>query len=262
MYFRSVSGKTVLVNEEYQKLVRSENREAEKTCPSCGIKGVRVLPVTIATHVDAKFWNLIKNRVFYFSLTPDCPVMYYNNNEQIYFLRDEVKTRFGLKEKESPRPICYCLQVTEEQIADEILNKRCCDSLEDIEAYTKAGTGKWCLTTNPSGKCCREYLGEIVEKYLTMVREENVKTLLQEVKAKVIEHLRKAELEVRGMTCESCSVAVRSIIENLGGRDVSVDLKESKAEFLIPSSLNIQDLVTAINDAGYKARLRIITYYR
>jgi len=262
MNIKSVSGIPINLNEEYVKLVKRGDREAEKVCPSCGIKGVRVLPVTIATHVDVKYWDLIKNDVFYFSFTPECPIMYYNNSKGIYFIKDEVKTRFGLKEKEPPRPICYCLQVTEEQIADEILNKRCCDSLEDIEAYTKIGTGKWCLTTNPSGKCCREYLGNIVEKYLNMVRGENVKKLLQEVKTKITEPLRRVELEIRGMTCESCTVAVKTIIENLGGRNVSISLKEGKAEALIPLSLNIQDLIMTINDSGYEAHIRKVEYSR
>lgn len=75
---------------------------------------------------------------------------------------------FGPKEKEGLRPICYYLGVLEEHIRYEVLKKGCCDSLEDIVEFTKAGTGKWWLTTNPSGKCCRDYLPGVVGRYLSM----------------------------------------------------------------------------------------------
>lgn len=256
MKITSVTGKTIDVVEEYLRVVKDTDREAAKICPACGIKGVRVLPVTIATHVDPKYWDLIKEGIFYFSMTPECPMTYYNNVKRIYFLKDEIKTRFGPKENEPPRPICYCLQVTEERIAEEIMKKRCCDSLEDIVAYTKAGTGKWCLTTNPSGKCCREYLDDVVDKYLKITTEEDVKLLLREVRTRTSEPLRRVELEVRGMTCESCALAVKNIIENVGGRDVSVSLKTGKAEAIIPISVNVQYLVSAINESGYEALVR------
>jgi len=126
----------------------------------------------------------------------------------LYFSKFDVKTRFGPKESDPPRPICYCLQVTEEQIENEILFKGCCYSLEDIEAYTRAGTGKWCLTTNPSGKCCREYLPSIIEKYLEKSRGGPAEKALNKVALLVEEPYQSVELGVDGMTCESCVTAV------------------------------------------------------
>ena len=256
---KSVEGREIPVHENFLKTAEQNPTAAEKLCPACGRQGVRVLPVTIATHVDAKYWNLISDG-YYFSLTPECPVTYYNNSKRIYFLKDEIKTRFGIKETEPPRPICYCLQVTEEMIADEILNKRCCYSLQDIEAYTKAGTGKWCLTTNPSGKCCREYLGEVVEKYLRMAGDEAVRKAILNVKESLKEPLKRVELEVKGMTCESCTVAVKAIIENLGGREVSVSLREGKATALIPIHIKPEEVSASVSDSGYVAYVKKVEH--
>lgn len=253
---RSVGGAEIGIHEEYLRAAERHPRLADRLCKACGKPGVRVLPVTIATHVDARYWHLLSDGPFFFSLTPDCAVTYFNNRTGIYFLKNEIKTRFGPKEKDPPRPICYCLQVTEERIADEILRKRCCDSLQDIEAYTRAGTGKWCLTTNPSGKCCREYLPEVVEKYLALAKDEVVEEL-KKLQFRIEEEERRIiELEVRGMTCEGCVAAVKSIIENMGGIDVSVSLRDGEATAAIPASLTPEEVARAISDSGYEAYVK------
>ncbi|MBI4257420.1 MAG: hypothetical protein HY619_00550, partial [Thaumarchaeota archaeon] len=224
---RSMSGKTLNVSPEYLRAAETAPADAEKLCKVCGDPGVRVLSVTVATHVDAQHWGILSEG-FRFSATADCPVIYFNNSKDIYFLRKEVKTRYGLKEKEPPRPICYCLQVTEERIAEEILQKQCCYSLQDIVSYTKAGTGKWCLTTNPSGKCCRDYLPQVVDKYLAKVGRKPLREELQEIKERLQakDPLQEVVLSIKGMTCESCGVSVKSMLEQIGARNVTVSHRE------------------------------------
>lgn len=253
----SVSGEELDVATKYIEAVKADPALEEKLCRVCGGEGVRVLPVTMATHLDAKYWSLLGDS-FRFCFTPDCPIIYFNNKKGVYFTKREVKTRFGLKEKDAPRPICYCLQVTEEQIAEEILEKRCCYSLQDIVHYTKAGTGKWCLTTNPSGKCCREYLTRVVDKYLERVGRKPIRRDLEAVKETLEAEgpLRELVLEVRGMTCESCAVSVKAMLEKIGGRDVDVSLQKSQAVVKVPLSLPTEEVVAAIEDLGYSASLK------
>ena len=258
---KSISGEELPVSSKYLEIESSNAAEAERTCKVCGEQGLRVLPVTAATHVDASYWHLLGD-AYYFSMTKDCPVIYFNNRRDIYFTKREVKTRFGLKESEPPRPICYCLLVTEEQIADEILNKKCCDSLADIERYTRAGTGKWCLTTNPSGKCCREYLGEVVDKYLR-IAEERVKKEVEKVAEQLEERGKRVSLEVSGVTCESCIVAVKNIMESVGARDVKISLVESRgervkseAEAVIPPTITPEELAKTVSEFGYTAYIK------
>ena len=47
--------------------------------------------------------------------------------------------------------VCYCKNVTEEDIIDHVANWRCCSSIEDIQRHTGANTGDRCAVMNPSG---------------------------------------------------------------------------------------------------------------
>ncbi len=225
-----------------------------RSCPLCGEKGDRVLKVTVATHVPERFWPLLSEG-FYFCKNPSCEMFYFNNVHKTYFLKDEVKTRFGLKERDPPRPICYCLQVTEEMIEEEILRKGCCDSLEDIVAFTRAGTGKWCLTTNPSGKCCKEYLPQVVNRYLEMVRGTKAESAVASVAEQLREPMLEVEMRVEGMTCEGCEQAVRAAIEALGGSPLSVSYKEGRAVARIPADVTLDELLAALDSMGYRAKI-------
>ncbi len=238
--------------------LREESERDQRVCPVCGERGLRVLKVTVATHVPEKFWSHLTEG-FYFCSNPSCEMFYFNNVSKTYFLKDEVKTRFGLKEGEPPRPICYCLQVTEEMIEQEIIEKGCCDSLEDIVAFTKAGTGKWCLTTNPSGKCCREYLGLVVDKYLQMARGTSAESAVRSVAEQLKPTMITVELAVEGMTCEGCEQAVRSAIESLGGSAHSVSYREGKAVARIPVTVTVDELLATLDSMGYRARTERIT---
>jgi copper chaperone CopZ len=250
MSVKSVGGMEFSVSELYAQADKS----SRQACKVCGKVGKRVLPVTMATHIAAEHCSLI-NEGYFFCFTPSCPIIYYNNVNDVYFSKFDVKIRFGPKESNPPRPICYCLQVTEEQIENEILSKGCCYSLEDIEAYTRAGTGKWCLTTNPSGKCCREYLPSIIEKYLEKSRGGPAEKALNKVALLVEEPYQSVELGVDGMTCESCVTAVKSTIEQLGGKDVVVSLTEGKAKATIPIALKPEQLAQQLSEMGYDTRV-------
>jgi len=253
--FRTVTGKGLKVSDDYTSAALSSPDRAASLCKACGNPGLRVLQVTVQTHVRAEHWNLLSDG-FRFCSTPGCDVIYFNNNTNTYFNRGEVKTRFGLKEKEDPRPICYCLGVLEEHIRYEALKKGCCDSLEDIVQYTKAGTGKWCLTTNPSGKCCRDYLPAIVEKYLSMKEARKAVPKLQAVKEKLNQvegPVKRVSLKVGGMSCESCAIHVRSIIEKMGGKEVNVSLRDGSAELAASADVQPDEVAKAIEESGYKA---------
>ena len=47
--------------------------------------------------------------------------------------------------------VCYCKNVTEEEIIDHVAIKQCCSSIEDIQRHTRANTGNQCKVMNPSG---------------------------------------------------------------------------------------------------------------
>jgi copper chaperone CopZ len=148
--------------------------------------------------------------------------------------------------------------VTEEMIEEEMLKKGCCDSLEDIVAFTRAGTGKWCLTTNPSGKCCKEYLEQVVNRYLELAKGTAVEHAIVSVAAQLRAPALKVDMKVEGMTCEGCEQAVRAAVEALGGSPVSVSYREGRAVALIPAEVTVDELLAALDSMGYRAKVERI----
>lgn len=47
--------------------------------------------------------------------------------------------------------ICYCRNVTEEEILQHVAVTKCCSTLEDIQKHTGANTGHECSMKNPAG---------------------------------------------------------------------------------------------------------------
>ncbi len=246
---RSVSGLT---------FPRAEKLGAEvdpvKACPVCGHRGRRVIALTVTPHLRPEYWAALGDG-FWFCWTRECPIFYYDNTRQVYVSKDprEVRSRFGLKEHEAPRPICYCLGVNAERIFDEVENKGCCDSLEDVERYTRAGTGKWCVTTNPSGVCCRAYLKELVAESLarsSVASRRPVEEVAERLRADEAPGTL-VELKVGGMDCEACGVAVAGLIEHSGGRQVRVSVPAGRAHLELAKESDLPGLLRELTDAGY-----------
>ena len=214
--------------------------------------------LTVTAHLCPEHWGHVSEG-FWFCWTPSCPILYYDNARGVYVSKDprEVRSRFGLKEEESPRPVCYCLGITMERILDEVVRKGCCDSLEDVERFTRAGTGKWCLTMNPSGVCCRVYLKGVVAQALEAARSK-ARPAVSEVARNLEDESREptvpTSLDVGGMDCESCTLAVSAALEHAGARGVRVSFTDGTASFDRPTSTPIGKFIEAVSDAGYSAR--------
>lgn len=144
------------------------------SCPATGTGGLAVKQVTLGNHVAPEHWRWVASEGFHFCPEPSCPIIYFNNAAGAYFTQQEIRTRVGIKTGPSPTPVCYCTNVTAEDIAEEIQVKGCCKSLEDIMRYTHARTGKFCHITNPAGRCCGKHVAEIVERALANINDEGI----------------------------------------------------------------------------------------
>lgn len=67
------------------------------------------------------------------------------------------------KDAPASRLVCYCKNVTKENIICAITNGA--RSLEDIQRETFACTGGKCKTENPSGMCCEKDILEMLAYY-------------------------------------------------------------------------------------------------
>ncbi len=219
----------------------------ENICKHCGEEGMKVVPLTLGAHLRAEDWNRIDNS-FYFCPSRECEVVYFSNSSGVYFTKREVKIRVGIKEKEEPKPLCYCNRVTEEMLRRAILEERCCSSVEEVQSKTRAGRGRWCVVTNPSGRCCEWYLKDIISEMLGMAK------LAKGQKKE--ERLRRVELEISGMTCPGCASVVQGALESAGAREARVSFAARRAEVLVDESTDVEELISAVEQAGYGAEVK------
>ncbi|MCC9175003.1 heavy metal translocating P-type ATPase [Arthrobacter sp. zg-Y179] len=67
---------------------------------------------------------------------------------------------------------------------------------------------------------------------------------------------RAVELEIQGMTCASCVARVERRLGKIDGVEASVNLPLESARVTAPAAVTDQEIVDAVNAAGYTARLK------
>jgi len=92
-------------------------------CPRCNAPGLEVEKITVAAHTKEERWPL-GDEQYNFCDSPSCEVIYFTSSGSRALLRSDVKTRITFKEKGPPRPLCYCKQVTEEDVISAIEKAR------------------------------------------------------------------------------------------------------------------------------------------
>ena len=101
---------------------------------------------------------------FRYCRMPDCPTVYFRAGHA-NIPKDALTVRVGLKETTDPIPVCYCFDITQRDIAEEIAATGRATASKRITKLMKTDNCD-CLHKNPSGRCC---LGEVkaVEKALS-----------------------------------------------------------------------------------------------
>jgi len=133
-------------------------------CKECGNKGKSVKKITFKSIVKEPKYEIIKGfDRFYFCETPNCQVVYFNNEEQVYLHKEDIKVRVGIKETENPIPVCYCFRWTRERIYDQIKQFGYSTAVQEISDKVKAGECA-CEIKNPSGRCCLGEVNKIVKR--------------------------------------------------------------------------------------------------
>ncbi len=142
---------------------------ADDRCQRCGEKGRRVLRETMESLLKPDSLERLADESYYFDRTPDCDVVYFSNEARSYFQKEDLTVRVGLKETESPIPLCYCFGHTAESAREEIASTGRSTVAKRIAAEVQSGNCS-CEVTNPSGKCClgdvNRAIGQIQEELL------------------------------------------------------------------------------------------------
>ena len=125
-------------------------------CPNCGKDGLEVDRITVIIHTKESKWP-ITDEIFFYCENPRCKTVYFTASGSQVFLKTDLKSRVTFKESTSPKPLCYCKQVTEEDVVRAI--EHGASTLEEVKKKTGIGGGGFCKYTNPMGRCCsRNYM--------------------------------------------------------------------------------------------------------
>ncbi len=128
---------------------------ASPACPVCKKRGLPVDKATVVCHTKESAWPISGDGSYHICENPACEVVYFSAKR--YLTKADVKTRVTFKESGPPRPLCYCKQVTEEDIISAI--EKGAKTVEEVIEATGIGGGGLCKFTNPYGRCCsRNYL--------------------------------------------------------------------------------------------------------
>lgn len=133
------------------------------SCPECRTEGKPVGLKTLQHLVIEEKRGSIGDGNYYFCATPDCPVVYYNAEGSVTFHKKDLIVKVGLKESDPPILVCYCFNITEEDIREEIRKTGRTTASQRIRSEIKARNCA-CEINNPSGRCC---LGDVERVGLT-----------------------------------------------------------------------------------------------
>lgn len=121
-----------------------------------------------------------------------------------------------------------------------------------IKTTTLASIG--CVVILNSAWACGSFcLGK--KKDATLLSEQSIGEKDDSTQTVVKE--RRIALKVEGMTCGSCEFHVRRALKKVQGvKEVKVSVKGGKSDIVYDTSMaKTQDLIDAVNKAGYKASL-------
>lgn len=143
--------------------------EKSNLCPVCKSEGIEVKSITVKHLVIDDFTDQIKEDTYFICMNEECNVVYFDPDSGILYNNQQVKTPIWFKKDADPKYICYCNQVTEQQIMDAVLNSGAKD-IKDIIRLTGAMKNGKCEINNPLGKCCSPFIQETIGKALNIKR--------------------------------------------------------------------------------------------
>ncbi len=132
-------------------------------CPACGALGQAVPFDTVKNMVSN---DLPDTEAFAVCLSPGCSVVYFSSGH--VFRQADVRVPAGWKNAAKPKYVCYCNQVTEEEIVRAVadLGAR---TVADVAKATGAMKNGKCLVNNPKGTCCHADIEAAIRRALESV---------------------------------------------------------------------------------------------
>lgn len=123
--------------------------------------------ITVKHFILNKVLSKVQEGDYRICLNEDCDVVYYNLEKNAVFKKEDIKIPIWFKKDANPKYICYCNQVTEQQIINAVLHEGARD-IKDIIRLTGAMKNGKCEINNPLGKCCGPFIQDTIDKALNI----------------------------------------------------------------------------------------------
>jgi len=137
--------------------------QTEDSCPVCIKEGISVSKVTVEHLIKEDYLKAIEGEQYKICMNENCSVVYYNADNGIRFLQDQVNVPIWFKKDADPKYACYCSKVTEEQVIEAVL-KHGAKTVKEVNAVTGAMKNSNCKENNPLGLCCHKIIQEAIDK--------------------------------------------------------------------------------------------------
>lgn len=104
----------------------------------------------------------VEDRDYYLCPTPTCEVVYFAPATGQVFAKGDLRVRVWFKETEEPLPICYCSNLTKQQIVQAVRTGH--KTIDAVRQATGALITGRCLTENPTGRCCHKVFQQTIDE--------------------------------------------------------------------------------------------------
>jgi hypothetical protein len=133
------------------------------TCPNCQQTGKHVDTQIVKSMLKGSLHSIQDSTNYYFCRTPDCYVVYFNEDGEQTYATIEVRERVFQKEPDaSDVHVCYCFQHSPASIREEIIKTGNSTVVAEINTAIKAGKCA-CDIRNPQGTCCLGNVQQVVK---------------------------------------------------------------------------------------------------
>ena len=96
-------------------------------------------------------------------LTADCDVVYFSSSAIFY--QTDIVVPIAWKNGASPKYVCYCNQVTEDEVVRAVTESKA-RTVGDVAKTTGAMKNGKCLVKNPKGSCCHKDIESVINRAL------------------------------------------------------------------------------------------------
>ena len=125
--------------------------KATANCTACGVGGSELGEITLQALLRPAALARRSEAQHRFCATPSCPVVYFGKEEK--FTRDDIIVPVFQKETGPGRPVCYCFDLSESDIREEVARTGRSGATGRIKALIQADRCA-CELRNPQGSCC------------------------------------------------------------------------------------------------------------